>query len=85
MIIKTMWGLRRNESTPELMEAWDELCVEENPEGFTEACEKRRQEWGSDVKNVRFIDLEVSTRTVHETFATKTIMAKAVDAAKAEK
>lgn len=41
MKLYTLWGQRPNryygEHAPELLTAWDEFCVDENPEGWEEA------------------------------------------------
>ncbi len=33
MVIKTLWGWRKSEDTPELMQAWDEYTVDDAPSG----------------------------------------------------
>jgi hypothetical protein len=76
MKIKTMWGLRVGGTSPELMTAWDELCVEEHPGGFAEDCALRRRAWGSDLKAERFIDIEVDMERINEYFRPKTVEGK---------
>ena len=42
MFIRTLWGLRKGETTPELLLAWDEFCVDENFDGWKTALSKRK-------------------------------------------
>ena len=63
MNIRTMWGQRLvshpGEFGPELMVAWDEYCVDENWDGWNEACQAETKAWGSDLIERRFIDIYV--------------------------
>lgn len=64
IVIKTLWGLRRNEETPELMEAWDEFSVDENFPGWNDACEAAISSWGSHLYAHRYIDLLINVDQV---------------------
>ena len=77
--IKTLWGWRKNEDFPELMQAWDYYSVDQNYEGWTEACEKAIASWGNDLHAHRYIDLNVPDQQVMETFWPADIDAEVVD------
>lgn len=70
MKIHTLWGWRKNEDTPELMVAWDEISVDGWHEGFDEAIKHEIECWGSDLYAHRFIDLEVDLDEVAKAFQT---------------
>jgi len=74
MIVRTMWGVRHGYNNPELMVAWDELCVDENPEGFDDDCERSRKSWGEDLKAERFIDIVVDVQQINEHFRSKNVV-----------
>ena len=78
MNVKTMWGLRKGERYPELMEAWDYYSMDSNPGGFEEACKKSRKEMGDDLLEFRIIDLGVSMDSIDAAFATTTVAAEVV-------
>lgn len=67
-VVKTLWGLRRGEDIPELMEAWDEFSVDYYQEGFSEACEKAIKSWGDDLVAHRYIDLTVDLDAITKHF-----------------
>lgn len=52
MKLHILFGQRKCEYpgqyAPEALECWDEFCIDENPDGFEEACEKRLAECGKD-------------------------------------
>lgn len=60
MILHTLWGVRKGESTPELMVAWDEYSVDSYREGFDQDCERAIKSWGNDLQEKRYIDIEIS-------------------------
>jgi len=68
MNIHTLWVMRKSETVPELLEAWDEFSVDENPYGFKAACADSLARVGSGVESHRFIDLSVSLRDVERQF-----------------
>ncbi len=74
--VKTLWGWRKNEDNPELMEAWDEYTIDSYPEGFTEACEKAIASWGDDLYAHRYIDLHIDLEEISATFDPPVINAK---------
>ncbi len=79
MVIKTLWGWRKSEDTPELMQAWDEYTVDNWPEGWTEACEKARASWGDDLYSHREIDLVVNLDSILQAFAPPKVPAMTKD------
>ena len=44
VMIKTLWFWRKGETSPELLVAWDEYTVDQNPDGFAVACHKAYEE-----------------------------------------
>lgn len=63
MKIKVLFGQRKEsypgEYGPEVLFAWDEFCVDQNPEGFADALEKTRAEYAPDMAAMRLLDVEV--------------------------
>ena len=60
MRLVCVFALRKGiEDTPELLLAWDEFCIEENPEGFDEQRERVIRECGDDLAAVGDISVEV--------------------------
>jgi len=45
MIIKCLFITRDTQSSPELIEAWDEETYHENPDGFNDACDQKLKEF----------------------------------------
>ena len=68
LVVKTLWGWRKSEDSPELMEAWDEWSVDGYREGWQEACEKAIKSWGDDLYAHRYIDLRVSVDQITRYF-----------------
>jgi hypothetical protein len=77
MKVLTLWGVRRGfeAEMPELMEAWDEVSIDNWAEGWDEACDKARQSWGDDLVAWRVIELEVPSTAVLAAFAPATVEA----------
>ena len=69
MILHTLWGARHDESTPELMVAWDEYSVDTNYEGFREDCERAIASWGADLSEKRALDININEDLLMEAFA----------------
>jgi hypothetical protein len=63
MKIHVLFGQRREryegEHAPEILCAWDEWSIEENPDGFSEAVELARKEVGEEMVATRVIILDV--------------------------
>lgn len=76
--IVTLWGLRRGneEGVPELMVAWDEFCMEDNPEGFGDDCDRAREAWGTDLVADRIIHIRVPMTAICEAFEAPTVNGK---------
>lgn len=70
MIVRGLWVTRKYDTNapPELLEAWDEVSIDENLEGFNEACKKALDAVGDDVDEFRYIDMEVPTSAVRQAF-----------------
>lgn len=69
MILHTLWGARKGESTPELMVAWDEYTVDSYREGFEADCNRAIQSWGSDLQEKRYIDIHINEGKLLDAFA----------------
>lgn len=69
--IRTLWGTRKGfgPEYAELMVAWDEYCIDANPEGFDADCEKAIASWGDDVEAARFITIRVDRDAIEGAFA----------------
>jgi hypothetical protein len=79
MRIYTVWGVRKGAADePELMVAWDEYCVDSNPEGFDEEVEKAIASWGSDLLATRPITLTIPESLVKNAFVADEIPAGVV-------
>lgn len=72
MILHTLWGARKGESTPELMVAWDEYSVDENRLGFDDECTRATKSI-IDLDEKRWIDIEVSEDALMRAFNTSRI------------
>lgn len=64
MLIRSLWtdyGPQAGDShTPSMLIAWDEGCLEENPEGWDEAVEKAKAQFDDRAtREFRIIDIEV--------------------------
>lgn len=81
MKIYTLWGLRRGETMPELMVAWDEYCVDANGEGFVEALVEARKSWGSDLVDDRPLAIDIPDQTIERLFKRPVVRAKVVGSA----
>lgn len=68
MIIETLWIKRQYEDTPELLVAWDEFSVDENPEGFAEDCASALLKIGDDLAASRQIQISVLTTSIDAAF-----------------
>ena len=69
MDIKTLWVRRASEpELPELVQAWDEFGVEDNPEGFAEACATSINAIGTDLDTYRYITIRVDWQTILDSF-----------------
>ncbi|MBN9214718.1 MAG: hypothetical protein J0J04_07880 [Microbacterium sp.] len=75
--IVTVWGERRGYvgEAPELMVAWDECSVDENPNGFEGACAEEAASWGDDLVQQRRIILEVPAHLIRGAFAAPVVAA----------
>ncbi len=70
--IRSLWITRKSIDSgfhpPELVEAWDEWSIDENPDGWQEACKRALDAVGSDLSSHRYIDLRVSGDALDSAF-----------------
>lgn len=61
MIVHTLWAWRKREEGPELLEAWDEVAVESNREGWQEAINVALKSLEDDISELgyRLVDISV--------------------------
>ena len=84
MRIYTVWITRRegpdgeHTSAPELVEAWDEDSVEENPRGWNRACDRATESIGDDLYDSRIIILTVVRDDIEALFEAHTVTARVV-------
>ena len=64
MFIRTLWGLRKGETTPELLLAWDEFCVDENFDGWDAAAEEICKKYASTMQTMREVNVGVDMRSL---------------------
>lgn len=66
MQVHMIWGQRPDDVPPEVLGAWDEYCVEFNPEGFQYAVDQARAGLiSSNNKNGDFVNVAVVVVTVN--------------------
>lgn len=79
MIVHTVWGVRKDSpDEPELMTAWDEYSVDNNPEGFREDVQKHLDSWGDDLLEHRQIEILVPESSIRSAFQPQRVHAKVV-------
>ncbi len=59
MRLRTMWACQSEDPSPELLVAWDETTVSNDPVGFARACQAGRCEVGYEIEACRIVDLLV--------------------------
>lgn len=68
-----LFGTRKHSlDAPELMLAWDEYSMDENPEGFSQECKDARKSWGEDLEQWRTIEIEIDEERLRAHFETPT-------------
>ncbi len=79
MRITCLFGQRKSQPEAiELMVAWDEYCIDSNPEGFEEDCEKAKKSWGDELLQWRLLDLSTNEENIKKLFDSPTLPAKVV-------
>jgi len=80
-VIYTLWIKRyyAMDDPPELLVAWDEYSVDENPIGFDSECDKALASVGSDLGERRYIKIQVSRPAIEASFAVPEIRATVID------
>jgi hypothetical protein len=70
MDIFATFATRKHEpDAPELVVAWDEYCIDSNPEGYAEDVQKSLASWGDDFDQARTIRLSIDDTTLLRAFA----------------
>jgi len=61
MIIKCLFITRDTQSSPELIEAWDEETYHENPDGFNDACDQKLKELhkSNDLEGFVYVNIDI--------------------------
>lgn len=81
MEIATLWIKRKSfssDTTPELLVAWDEYSIEENWQGWCDACDRELAAVGDDVEEFRFMSLHVDGAELQRMFERPRLSAKQV-------
>jgi hypothetical protein len=80
--IRTLWITRKSIDSgfhpPELVEAWDEWSIDENPSGWVDACKAALESVGSDCASHRYIDIRLEDKALNAIFEPAEIGAIAV-------
>jgi hypothetical protein len=79
VIIQTLWLWYKGADGPDLIEAWDEYGIDNNPEGWQEACEKALASVGDDLRAHRFIRLTVDYEKIEQAFLDVEVKAEVHD------
>jgi hypothetical protein len=67
------------EYAPEVLDAWDENCLDENYEGFEESLAKIKSQ--SDFADVRVLAVDVPDEAVYDLFEVPVVSAAVVESA----
>lgn len=63
MKISILFGQRKEtydwEYGPEVLVAWDEYSIDENPDGFEKECDKAKYKYEAEMAAMRVIEIEV--------------------------
>jgi hypothetical protein len=73
MKIRCMFGMRIDCTMPELMVAWDEHSIDDNPAGFDEDMEKAKKSWGEDLISHRQISINIDENELAAMFEEQSI------------
>jgi hypothetical protein len=77
--IRTLWITRKSIDggfhPPELVQGWDEWSIDENPQGWQEACKEALDAIGSDLSAHRYIDISLNGEALAGAFEPSTISA----------
>lgn len=74
MEIYTVWGVRKvSPEEPELVTAWDEYSVDNNPEGYDEDVRRGLASWGDDLLTFRAIRISIPDSAVQAAFGSTMI------------
>lgn len=70
MILSCLFGLRKEQyegqNAPELLLAWDEYCIEENPEGWETEVQSLIEHLGKEMTAMRIVDIEVDSKRLRD-------------------
>jgi len=88
MKIHVLFGVRKEayegQYGTEVRLAWDEYCIEENPEGWDEAVEKERQAIGDDMQAMRVVVLDVNENEIRKLIIGTPVVEAKIDEASTE-
>lgn len=80
MYITCLFIERRKNEGPELLLAWDEYSIEENPEGFREACTKTLSTLQGEFIRQQLIELDINDQKLEQALNNNpTIKASVID------
>ena len=70
MLVKSLWFWRKNEDSPEMIQAWDEFSVDDNFDGWQDACRKALDSVRPDMSDLgyRYVDISVDLDKISEMF-----------------
>lgn len=73
--LRTVWFWRKMEDGPEMLMAWDEYTVDQNPEGYAKAWQEAYDAAKSDDSGfgVRHIDIRIPWAPVENAFLPATV------------
>lgn len=79
MRLHVLFGQRieshEGEYGPEVLACWDEFSVDENPDGFNDACDKARADYGRDMAAMRIIEVEVDQDKIRHMLVGRVVLA----------
>ena len=76
MQVRMLWIRRKGmtDTSPELIEAWDEYSIDENPEGAQESFREALDKVGNDLDEFRYITLDIPIDAIEDAFKDTTIV-----------
>ena len=71
-VVRSLWITRKSIDSgfhpPELLTAWDEWTIDENPDGWQDECKRCLDAVGSDLSSHRYIDLYIDEHELSAPF-----------------
>lgn len=75
--VRTAWGWRNGEDSPELLVAWDYYSYEQNPPGFQQAIEETFASNEIDLRTLRLVTLKLNGDRIMELYDDAEVEAEA--------